>query len=71
MNFAIIEPRSVEQLRARITFPEYTHILDSSDDRLEYIRQTDFAVDGPPTFETMVALREVLREEFKAGKVQR
>lgn len=63
-HFKIVEPRKAEQLYVRITAPERSEILASNLDRLEYIRQTDFASDGPPTIEEMLRLQDMLNKDY-------
>ena len=59
-----IEPKNAAQVIARTTEPERIALRAANDDRLEYLRQTIFASDGPPTQETMQSVRQILRDNF-------
>lgn len=63
-HFQIVHPRSAAELLPRITDTERNHINSANVDRLDYIRQTDFIMDGPPTMEAMLELQEMIRKEF-------
>jgi hypothetical protein len=59
-----VEPKNAAQVIARTTEPERIQLRMANDDRLDYMRQTTFASDGPPTMETMVQVRETLLANF-------
>lgn len=64
MALCTIEPRSVNQLLGRMSMNERIAVIAANDDRLEFLRVTNFGSDGPPSFETMIQLRERVQQEF-------
>lgn len=67
MKITTIEPRKAEQLIQHLVSSDRTHILASNDDRLDYLRQTSFAADGPPSMDEMKRLQNMLNTQFQNG----
>lgn len=67
MSFEIKQPCTVESLFARLTTKENSAILHATTaDRIEYIRQTAFNVDGgPPSVKMMAQLVEMIHHRFR------
>lgn len=66
MTFCIVEPKTAEQLLARLTRVEKLRIRAATPDGLEYIRQVDCASDGPPSVEAMLEVQRSLNESYRA-----
>jgi len=67
MKFTTIEPRKAEQLIQHLVSSDRLHILCANDDRLDHIRQTSFASDGPPSMDEMKRLQNMLNTQFQNG----
>lgn len=65
MNFAIVEPATETQLLNRLNDVEKIQIrMLDNEDQLDSYRWSFLTADGPPSLETMVAVRETLYKRF-------
>jgi len=68
MKLETVQPINFEQLIGRMTAKERADILSAeTEDRIEYIRQTAFIVDGgPPSKEMMQDIVSAVHDRFEA-----
>ena len=57
--------KNTAQLLARLTEGERIGIRAASPERLEFLRTTAFASDGPVTPETLAEVKKILDAEYK------
>lgn len=68
MKLETVQPISFEQIVGRMTAKERADILGAeTEDRIEFIRQTAFLVDGgPPSKEMMQQIVSAVHDKFEA-----
>lgn len=64
MHLHTVEPKTAEQLYNRLRETEKIAIRGASPDRLEFLRQHDFASDGPVSVQDMQIVKDRLDREM-------
>lgn len=66
MSLTTTNPKTASQLLARLTETECIQIRAASPERLEHLRTTSFASDGPVTAEALAEVKATLDAEYAA-----
>jgi hypothetical protein len=67
--FSLTEPKTAEQLIARMRETEKIELRAATTGRLAYLLNTIFAADGPPLLEEVQRAQQILRDKSTAYTV--
>jgi len=66
MTITTVKPKTAKQLLARLTEVERIGIRSASPGRLEFLRLSSLASDGPVTAQALAEVKEILDAEFQS-----